>query len=192
MKMEAAGKPGSAKDENQAATMRELLLQNWQLLGGGLAAAVVLVVAFFSLRSAPYPYERRGVMLGPAEINFFRTLQSAVREDWIILSMVRLTDVIKVRPKTRQHQIWQSRIFGKHIDFVICDYETLEVKLAIELEDISRRRAERKSRDRFVNTALTAAGLPLLRVKVEEKYETSAIRKDIEDALGIAKKKKTR
>lgn len=192
MKMEAAGKPGSAKDENQAATMRELLLQNWQLLAGGLAAAVVLVVAFFSLRSAPYPYERRGVMLGPAEINFFRTLQSAVREDWIILSMVRLTDVIKVRPKTRQHQIWQSRIFGKHIDFVICDYETLEVKLAIELEDISRRRAERKSRDRFVNTALTAAGLPLLRVKVEEKYETSAIRKDIEEALGIAKKKKTR
>jgi len=192
MKMEAAGKPGSAKDENQAATMRELLLQNWQLLGGGLAGAVVLVVAFFSLRSAPYPYERRGVMLGPAEINFFRTLQSAVREDWIILSMVRLTDVIKVRPKTRQHQIWQSRIFGKHIDFVICDYETLEVKLAIELEDISRRRAERTSRDRFVNTALTAAGLPLLRVKVEEKYETSAIRKDIEEALGIAKKKKTR
>ena len=192
MNKEAAGRPGSAKDENQAATMRELLLQNWQLLAGGLAAAVVLVVAFFSLRSAPYPYERRGVMLGPAEINFFRTLQSAVREDWIILSMVRLADVIKVRPKTRQHQIWQSRIFGKHIDFVICDYETLEVKLAIELDDVSRRRAERKSRDRFVNTALTAAGLPLLRVKVEEKYETSAIRKDIEDALGIAKKKKTR
>ena len=192
MNKEVAGKPGSAKDENQAATMRELLLQNWQLLAGGLAAAVVLVVAFFSLRSAPYPYERRGVMLGPAEINFFRTLQSAVREDWIILSMVRLADVIKVRPKTRQHQIWQSRIFGKHIDFVICDYETLEVKLAIELDDVSRRRAERKSRDRFVNTALTAAGLPLLRVKVEEKYETSAIRKDIEDALGIAKKKKTR
>ena len=170
--------------------MRDLLLQNWQLVAGGVFAAVVLLVAFLSLRSSPYPYERRGVMLGPAEINFFRTLQSAVREDWIILSMVRLTDVIKVRPKTPQHQIWQSRIFGKHIDFVICDYETLEVKLAIELDNISQRRAERKARDRFVNTALTAAGLPLLRVKMEEKYETSALRKDIEDALGIAKKKK--
>ena len=167
--------------------MREQLLQNWQLIAGGLVAAVVLLVAFFSLRAAPYPYERRGVMLGPAEINFFRTLQSAVREDWIVLSMVRLTDVIKVRPKTRQHQIWQNRIFGKHIDFVICDYETLEVKLAIELDDVSQRRVHR---DRFVNTALTAAGLPLLRVKVEEKYETSAVRKDIEDALGITKKKR--
>ena len=114
--------------------MRELLLQNWQIVAGVVAVAVVVLIAFFSLRSAPYPYERRGVMLGPAEINFFRTLQSAVREDWVILSMVRLTDVIKVRPKTRQHQIWQSRIFGKHIDFVICDWETMEVKLAIELE----------------------------------------------------------
>ena len=170
--------------------MRELLLQNWQLLAGGTAAAVVLLVAFFSLRSSPYPYERRGVMLGPAEINFFRTLQSAVREDWVILSMVRLTDVIKVRPKTRQHQIWQSRIFGKHIDFVICDWETLEVKLAIELDNPGQRRDERKARNRFVNTALTAAGLPLLRVKVEEKYETSMLRKDIEEALGIARKKK--
>jgi len=178
--------------EHQAANMREQLLQNWQLIAGGATAAVVLVVAFFSLRSSPYPYERRGVVLGPAEINFFRTLQLAVREDWIILSMVRLTDVIKVRPKTRQHQIWQSRIFGKHIDFVICDTETLEVKLAIELEDASQRQADRRARNRFVNTALTAAGLPLLRVKVEEKYETTAIRKDIEDALGIAKKKKTR
>ncbi len=170
--------------------MRELLLQNWQIVAGVVAVAVVVLIAFFSLRSAPYPYERRGVMLGPAEINFFRTLQSAVREDWVILSMVRLTDVIKVRPKTRQHQIWQSRIFGKHIDFVICDWETMEVKLAIELEDYSQRRTDRRTRDRFVNSALTAAGLPLLRVKMDEKYETSAVRKDIEEALGIAKKKK--
>ena len=167
--------------------MPETLLQNWQLITGGTVAAVVVLVAFFSLRSSPYPYERRGVVLGPAEINLFRSLQSAVREDWIILSMVRLTDVIKVRPKTRQHQIWQSRIFGKHIDFVICDYETLEVKLAIELDDSAQ---SKRARNRFVNSALTAAGLPLLRVKVEDKYETSALRKDIEDALGITKKKK--
>lgn len=170
--------------------MLELVLQNWQLVAGGTAVAVVLLVAFFSLRSSPYPYERRGVVLGPAEINFFRTLQNAVREDWVILSMVRLTDVIKVRPKTRQHQIWQSRIFGKHIDFVICDWETMEVKLAIELDDPAKRRADLKARNRFVNTALTAAGLPLMRVKVEEKYETSVLRKDIEEALGIARKKK--
>lgn len=170
--------------------VREFLLQNWQLVIAGVVCAFILVVAFFSLRSGPLPYERRGVLLNPAEVNFFRSLQSAVREDWIVFSMVRLTDVIKVRGKTQQSQNWQSRILGKHVDFVLCDYETLEVKLAIELDDVSQRRAERIARDRFVNTALTAAGLPLLRIRVDEKYETSLLRKEIEDALGISRKKK--
>jgi very-short-patch-repair endonuclease len=148
------------------------------------------VLALFSLREGPLPYERRGILLTPAEIAFLRSLQLAVRDDWLVFSMVRLADIIKVRPKTRKSQTWQSRIVGKHVDFVICDWETLEVKLAIELDDRSQRRADRAERDRFVNVALAAAGLPLLRVKVEPKYETSVLRRDIEDALGIVRKKK--
>ena len=95
-------------------------------------------MALLSLRDGPLPYERRGVLLSPAEINFLRSLQLAVREDWLIFSMVRLADIIKVRPKTRKFQTWNSRIQGKHLDFVLCDYETLDVKLAIELEDQSQ------------------------------------------------------
>jgi very-short-patch-repair endonuclease len=119
-------------------------------------------------------------------------LYSAAREDWLVFSMVRLADIIKVRPKTRKSQSWQNRIFGKHIDFVLCDPETLEVKLCIELDDSSHRRPDRVARDKFVNVALTAAGLSLLRVKVQEKYETALLRKDIEDALGIVRNKKKR
>ena len=100
---------------------------------------------------------------------------------------VRLADIIKVRPKTRKSIVWNSRIQGKPIDFVVCDYETLEVKLAIELDDPAEPRTDR---DRFVFVALTGAGLPLLRVRVQDKYETTALRKDIEDALGILRKKK--
>jgi hypothetical protein len=104
--------------------------------------------------------------------------------------MVRLADVIKVRAKTRKGHSWNNRIQNKHIDFVLCDYETLEVKLAIELDHSASQRPERRARDRFVSVALTAANLPLLRVKVTDKYETAALRKDIEDALGIQRKKK--
>lgn len=170
--------------------MPPLLLENWQLVLAVAIAAAVLIVAFLSLRDGPLPYERRGVLLSPAEIHFLRTLRSAVREDWLVFSMVRLADVLKVRAKATQQQIWQSRIQSKHVDFVLCDQETLEVKLAIELEDARERRPERARRDRFVSTALAAAGLPLLRVPVGEKYESAAIRKDIEDALGIRKKKR--
>jgi hypothetical protein len=103
--------------------------------------------------------------------------------------MVRLADIIKVRPKTRKFQTWNNRIQGKHLDFVLCDEETLDIKLAIELEDQSQA-ADRGRRDRFVNTALAAAGVQLLRVRVQDKYETAVLRKDLEDALGILRKKK--
>lgn len=169
--------------------MPPLLMENWQLVLAVAIAAAVLLVAFLSLRDGPLPYERRGVLLSPTEIHFLRTLRSAVREDWLVFSMVRLADVLKVRAKATQQQIWQSRIQSKHVDFVLCDQETLEVKLAIELED-ARERPERARRDRFVSTALAAAGLPLLRVPVGKKYEPAAIRKDIEDALGIRKQKR--
>ena len=142
-----------------------------------------------SLRDGPLPYERRGVLLSPAEINFLRSLQMAAREDWLIFSMVRLADIIKVRPKTRKFQSWNGRIQGKQLDFVLCDFETLDIKLAIELED-GTTPADRGRQSRFVNTALAAAGVPLLRVKVQEKYETAVLRKDLEDVMGIVRKKK--
>jgi hypothetical protein len=166
------------------------LLHNWPILLFSAITLALMIVSFFSLRDGPLPYERRGVMLSPAEISFLRALQSATREDWLIFSMVRLADIIKVRPKTRKFQSWNSRIQGKHLDFVLCDLETLDVKLAIELEDVSGAAGYRGRRDRFVNTALAAAGVPLLRVRVQEKYETSLLRKDLEDALGIVRKKK--
>jgi hypothetical protein len=170
--------------------MIPLLLQNWQLVLFGAIVAVLVVIAMLALRDKLPPYERRGVLLTPAGINFLRTLQLAAREDWLIFSMVRLADIIKVRPKTRKSFLWNSRIQGKHIDFVVCDYETLEVKLAIELDDPALPKAQRRARSNFVTAALTAAGVPLLRVRVREKYETAAVRKDIEDALGIQRKKK--
>jgi hypothetical protein len=169
--------------------MLPFLAQNWPLVVFGVTIVVLTIVALVSLRDGPLPYERRGVLLSPVEINFLRTLQAAVREDWQIFTLVRLADILKVRPKTRKYQSWNSRLQGKQLDFVLCDLETLDVKLAIELDD-GPATSDRIRRDRFVNIALAAAGVPLLKIKVQEKYETAVLRKDIEDALGILRKKK--
>jgi hypothetical protein len=169
--------------------MAPFLVENWPVVLFVAITLTLIVVALLSLRDGPLPYERRGMLLSPAEMNLLRSLQLAAREDWLIFSMVRLADIIKVRPKTRKFQSWNSRIQGKHLDFVVCDIETLDVKLAIELEDAAGP-ADRGRRDRFVNTALAAAGVPLLRVRVQEKYETAVLRKDLEDVMGIVRKKK--
>ncbi len=180
---------GRSRRTRRLKRMLPLAIDNWPVLVFLTITCVLIVVALFSLRDGPLPYERRGVLLSPPEIQFLRALQLASREDWLIFSMVRLADIIKVRPRTRKYQSWNSRIQGKHLDFVLCDLETLDIKLAIELDDAAPA-AGRGRRDRFVNTALAAAGVPLLRVKVQEKYETAALRKDLEDALGIVRKKK--
>jgi len=169
--------------------MLVLLLHNWPVVLFLTITLTLMIVALLSLRDGPLPYERRGVLLSPAEINFLRSLQLAVREDWLIFSMVRLADIIKVRPKTRKFQSWNNRIQGKHLDFLLCDIDTLDVKLAIELEDTTQQ-ANRGRQDRFVNTALAAAGVPLLRVRLQEKYETAMLRRDLEDVMGIVRKKK--
>jgi hypothetical protein len=169
--------------------MLPLLVHNWPVVLFLTITLALTIVALLSLRDGPLPYERRGVLLSPAEINFLRSLQLAVREDWLIFSMVRLADIIKVRPRTRKFQSWNNRIQGKHLDFVLCDIETLDVKLAIELEDQSLP-IDRWRQNRFVNTALAAAGVPLLRVRLQEKYETAVLRRDLEDAIGIVRKKK--
>ncbi len=73
--------------------------------------------------------------------------------------MVRIADLIRVRPKPPKWQSWQNRIHAKHIDFVLCDPETMEAKLAIELDDASHNRRDRVERDKFVDGALSAAGV---------------------------------
>ena len=167
--------------------MLTAVIQNWPIVLFAAITLTLMIVAIVSLRDGPPPYERRGVLLSPAEISFLRSLQVAVRDDWLIFSMVRLADIIKVRARTRKFQSWNSRIQGKHLDFVLCDVETLDVKLAIELEDTAPGRGPR---DRFLNSALAAAGVPLLRVRALDKYETAVLRKDLEDVMGIVRKKK--
>ena len=159
-----------------------LLAQIWPLAAFVAGAIVVVALAMLPLR-----YQRRGTLLSPAEVGFLHALRAAIGDDWVLLAKVPLADVIQVRPKTRQSQTWHSRMQGKHLDYVLCDYETLEAKLAIVLEQAPQ---SRKVRERFVVLALSAAGLPLLRVRVHEKSEPAALRKGIEEALGIGRKKK--
>ncbi len=183
--------PFDIESKEQSRFMLPILQQYWPFLASAAAIVAALAIGLMLLcQGRQVPYEKVETLLTPAEINFLRSLELAVRSDWMIFSMVRLADVIKVRSKTRKSQTWQNRIFGKHLDFVLCDAETLEVKLAIELDDSSHNRRDRVQRDRFVNSALSSAGLPLLRISVEQKYETAAIRKLIEQALGIVVKKK--
>jgi very-short-patch-repair endonuclease len=104
--------------------------------------------------------------------------------------MVRLADLIQVRPQTPKYQSWQNRIHAKHVDFLLCDQGTLEAKLAVELDDKTHNRPDRRQRDQFVDQALADAGLPLLRIDAGESYDPAALRKSIDERLSPERHRK--
>lgn len=155
----------------------------WPLLIVVLVVVAVLVL-LSQLQAAPTkPYERRGRLITKAELRFFRALEICVQDRWRIFAMVRIADILQVSGNVKARQSWQNKINCKHIDFVLCEVEDLNVVLAIELDDSSHNRADRQERDRFVNEAFLSAGLPLIRVPLQSSYDIKTLKELIEQGV---------
>lgn len=129
----------------------------------------VLLVLFvfllrWLLRKDPFPYEPRP-LLTENERRLYELLQPIAQEEGLVLLMkMRLADIMRVKKETKEYMKAFNKIKAKHTDFVLCDSETLEVLVGIELDDDSHKRADRMERDEFVDGAYEACGLPLLHV----------------------------
>src|SRR5262245_27786766 len=104
----------------------------------------LLLVVLMQMALIPTPaalaniaYVRRRELLTPTEQSFFLALEQAVNRRYRIFCQVRIADVLK--PKGSGGSYWSAfnRISQKHFDFVLCDLQTFEVVMAIELDDQS-------------------------------------------------------
>jgi hypothetical protein len=161
----------------------QFLAQNWALVAVLLAVGAALWLARNSGNEVRPAFQRRGALVTEAELRFYRALAAAAGGSWTVFAMVRLADLVQVPRDIAGAQSWRNKTFGKHIDFVLCDNDSLQVCLAIELDDSSHRRTDRQARDQFVNEALRTAGLPLLRVPAAESYDKIELRKTIDQLL---------
>lgn len=138
------------------------------ILAIGVAAFLFIL---FSQRSKPttqplgYPYERQPALFTPAERSFLGVLERALDGEYSVFGKVNLADVIKVRRglSNSERQSALNRINRKHLDFVICKGDTLDLICAIELDDKSHDLKARKERDAFLDEALGAANVPIVR-----------------------------
>lgn len=153
----------------------------WVILAMGLA-----VVVLFRMYSGPgkLPYRVRERLVTRSELKFFRALQKAALEEFEIFAMVRIADVLVVAEQAPKRRSWLNRILAKHVDFVLCDPQSLQPRLAIELDDPSHERADRRERDEFVDRAFESAGLPLLRIPTAASYDPKALRELLVTRLG--------
>jgi very-short-patch-repair endonuclease len=60
---------------------------------------------------------------------------------------------------------------------------TTDIRLAIELDDRTHQRPDRRDRDTFVDRALATAGVPILRVPAAARYDPAALKGDVHAAL---------
>jgi len=100
-----------------------------------------------------YPYNLRDDFLSPAELNFYRVLQTAVSDWAIIFTKVSLGDLFFAQTGDRyQNQGYRNKIDRKHVDFLLCDPQTIKPILGIELDDKSHQKPDRQARDLYVFT----------------------------------------
>lgn len=70
---------------------------------------------------------------------------------------------------------YYNRIASKHVDYLLCEPDTMKPLFAVELDDASHNRADRKARDEFVDKVFQAAGLPLIHVTAQREYNVREI-----------------
>jgi hypothetical protein len=144
------------------------------LFGGGTVDAA----------SEALPYRLRDDFLSQAELSFYRNLRSALGEETVICVKVRLGDLFYV-PRAAGSQGAMNRIQSKHVDFLLCDPQTMKPRLGIELDDASHARSDRQERNELVERVFQAAGLPLLRVPVRVGYSLAKLREEIAGRLKL-------
>lgn len=125
---------------------------------------------------ASWPYVRHPKgLLSKAEFSFYRVLQRACGDRYVVCPKVGLGDLLTVKRGTQKWQSFRNKIDRKHIDFVLCDARTMAVVAAVELDDKSHASQKAKQRDEVKNRACRAAGLPLLRFKAERSYDPGKV-----------------
>jgi hypothetical protein len=135
------------------------------------------ILDWLSTKDAPkddftaLPFKLRDDFLSPAEVSFYHVLRAAVDEHGLVFTKINLADLFFVAAGDhRQNRALANRGDRKHVDFLVCDPKTLKPIVALELDDQSHARADRKNRDTIVDAVFHAAGLPLLRVPVKTGY----------------------
>ncbi len=127
----------------------------------------------------PPTYFKRDSLMTYQERHFyFDVLFRVVDSQYRIFSKVRLGDLVGLAEESTDPR-YRTETWYKHIDFVLCDRNSLEPLLAIELDDSSHHQYDSRERDAVKDRVCADAELPLLRIKAQYDYPLDEIGNEI-------------
>jgi hypothetical protein len=129
------------------------------------------------------PYKLRNNLLSAAEFSFYKVLETALQKRVEIQCKVRLADIFYTPYGTNVSHF--NRITGKHVDFLLCDMQTMKPILGVELDDASHFQPDRKARDIFVDEVFKVADLPLLHIQAKRTYHPEELLVQIKQLVKV-------
>ena len=131
------------------------------------------------------PYKPKKI-LSKAEYSFYKALKNYMRSDAIILPKIGLKEFLYIPNGTEKFMTHWMKISQKHVDFLICDEESMRIYCAIELDDKSHDEADRIQRDIFVDAAIRNAGIAIIHLPCQYAYSFEDL-KVINDLIAYKK-----
>ena len=151
-----------------------------------VAAVAVVIGIVLMIGGRGYPYSPQPYLFTKAEQVFLPVLERAAEPYGLrVYGKVRIADVLKVDLPDGSQRFWRwfRLISSKHVDYVLVDPKTYRPIAALELDDSSHFKRDRKERDTFVNKAFASAGIPLIRVPWQRNYSVGNVRAILNECL---------
>ena len=128
-------------------------------------------------------YRRSKSLLTKPEYLLYQTLIQTNDNQFTIFVKVRMGDFVFLANEPQERKFHVNQVLCKHVDFLLCDIQSLEPLLVIELDDSSHKQYIQYERDEFKNNTFNSIGLPFLRIKVEQNYDVERIKNQIREKI---------
>jgi hypothetical protein len=151
---------------------------DWMTLSLGISLVVILILVLLLFRrrrdSATIPAqsaEKNDIpsLLTQPELACFNTLRTVAGNEFYIMAKVSLSDIAVVKKGVDQARLKKAAKQGKrHIDFILCNKESLAVICAIELENAATAASGKK--DHHSADLLEEVGVMVFHMPVKTSY----------------------
>ena len=118
-----------------------------------------------------------------AERDCFNSLIKATNDKYWVFPQTHFSAFLDNRVVGQNWNGAFWHINGKSVDFLLCSKEQLSPVLAIELDDSTHEREDRKQRDAEEVRMFKTANMPLLRLQHKDSNDLNGLLRKITDAL---------